>query len=57
MNTNLLVLLLLGSNIVWCPLFEFCSLALGSVPSKRESERGGKKVTTPKKSQGAISTH
>jgi hypothetical protein len=48
MNTNLPVLLLLVSNIVWCPLVEFCSLTLGSVPSDRESERGGKKGTTPR---------
>jgi len=32
-----------------CGSFLFnCSPALGSVPSQRESERGGKKVTTPR---------
>jgi hypothetical protein len=46
MNTNVGALLRVLNIVV--PSFEFCSLALGSVPSQRESERGGQKVTTPR---------
>ena len=45
MNANVRLPLVL--NIVVPSFLSFCSLALGSVPSQRESERGGKKVTTP----------